>query len=219
MLYLLMRRQFTPLRQASDHITKMVHQQSSLQPLVHTTEDEVGRLIQSVNCLIIQQNDNQKKLAQAIQKAEQANQMKSTFLASMSHEIRTPMNAVLGLSELGLRVPNNSQKMLGALQKINQSGQLVLALLNDILDVSKIEAGELLINRVPFSLADVFEQLNNQFSALAEQKGLDFVMQSSPDLLPVYRGDSQRLGQVLDWLQSFVHKDTLKCDLKNTNRN
>ncbi|MDR9499828.1 MAG: response regulator, partial [Hydrogenovibrio sp.] len=136
-------------------------------------------------------------LSEAREQADQANNQKSLFLATMSHDIRTPMYGIMGLSDLGLRVQTQPEKMADCLYKIQHTGQGLLTLLDDILDLSKIEAGELNIQSLPFVFEDLVRSLESQFEPLIQAKNLDFMVRTDPELQAVYRGDSQRLGQVL----------------------
>lgn len=128
--------------------------------------------------------------------ADEANLAKSAFLANMSHEIRTPMNAIIGLSQLaaGERDP---AALRAALQKIHQSGQLLLGILNDILDFSRIEAGKLAIAPQPFFLAVLIDALRDLFEPMASAKGLQLALVVAPEAAPGYVGDELRIRQIL----------------------
>ena len=128
--------------------------------------------------------------------AEAATRMKSEFLANMSHEIRTPMNAIIGMLYLALKheLPPDLHNQLA---KAQGAANLLLGLINDILDLSKIEAGKLEIEQVEFRLDSVLEPLTNTINTQAEQKGLEFLIRYDVAIPPVLIGDPLRLGQIL----------------------
>ncbi len=128
--------------------------------------------------------------------AETANQIKDEFLANMSHEIRTPMNAIIGLSHLCLQTVM-SVKQQDYLKKINGSAKSLLRILNDILDVSKIEAGKMEIEHITFELEEVMGNVATIVGNRAHEKKLEFLMQTAPDVPPLLIGDPLRLSQVL----------------------
>jgi signal transduction histidine kinase/CheY-like chemotaxis protein len=138
----------------------------------------------------------ERRLAQAKMNAEAANQAKSQFLATMSHEIRTPLNAVLGLNELMLHSSLDSQQRRHA-ELIGSSGRLLLALINDILDVSRIEAGHLQLTSAPFSLRPAVEGVVALMRERAVAKGLALRLHFKPDEDALVHGDVIRIQQIL----------------------
>ncbi|MEI7932935.1 MAG: PAS domain S-box protein, partial [Alphaproteobacteria bacterium] len=135
-------------------------------------------------------------LMHAKEDAEAANTAKSAFLATMSHEIRTPLNGVLGMAQ-AMESDDPTKTQRERLSIIRQSGQTLLAILNDVLDISKIEAGKLELETAPFDLEEVALGAHAAFTELANRKGLDFNLVVSETASGVYLGDSTRLRQIL----------------------
>jgi PAS domain S-box-containing protein len=133
----------------------------------------------------------------ARQVADQANKAKSAFLAHMSHEIRTPMNAVLGCAQILLGDRSFSSRQIELLQTIERAGGHLLSLFNDILDISKIEAGQVTLNETVFSLPDLLEEMKAIFRLAAENKGLRFFMDYSENSSRYILADNGKLRQIL----------------------
>jgi PAS domain S-box-containing protein len=129
--------------------------------------------------------------------SEAANRAKSAFLSTMSHEIRTPLNAILGYSQLMLRDPALGTEAQANVKIINRSGEHLLALINDVLDMSKIEAGRVEINPVTFSLPRLLNDLENMFRLRAEAKALRFELLADTESAPYVVADEGKVRQVL----------------------
>lgn len=132
----------------------------------------------------------------AAEEARQANAAKSQFLARMSHEIRTPLNAIIGLTRLALRtiLTRTQRDYLG---KVQLSGELLLGVVNDLLDYSKIEAGEMSLETAPFELQEVLQRVSAIMGARADEKQLELLFDVEPGLPTTLYGDGFRLGQVM----------------------
>jgi PAS domain S-box-containing protein len=158
---------------------------------------------------ITERQQYEESLREATHKAEEASRAKSEFLANMSHEIRTPMNAVIGLTSL-LGKTRLDTRQSGLLGKIKLASKSLLMVLNNVLDLSKIEAGELIVERAPFNLHTFLKELNDVMSVEAEAKGIAFMSDASEDLPHAVEGDSTRLNQILTNLLSNAIKFTEK---------
>ncbi len=137
------------------------------------------------------------ELRKAIESAEEANLAKSTFFANMSHELRTPLNAILGFSELMGRDSNLSREQLNNLEIIERSGEHLLSLINDVLELSKIEAGKIDLNAKDFDLHYLLLGLEEIFRLRAQQKGITMVFRRGPNVPRTICTDQKKLRQIL----------------------
>ena len=136
-------------------------------------------------------------LSDALAAAEDASKAKTAFLSNMSHEIRTPMNAIIGLDNIALSDPDISSRTRGYLEKIDGSAHHLLGLINDILDVSRIEAGRLTLKNEEFSFSRLLEQVNTMISGQCNDKGLTYECRALNEIDEYYIGDDMKLKQVL----------------------
>jgi signal transduction histidine kinase/uncharacterized membrane protein len=158
--------------------------------LVETFADQAVIAIENVR-LFDEIQDKSRQL-------EVASQHKSQFLANMSHELRTPLNAILGYTELMAdgAYGEPSEKMLGVLNRLESNGKHLLGLINDVLDLSKIEAGQLVLELSDYSVQDIAQTVRSTLEPLAADKKLAFKLELAPEL-PAGHGDGRRLTQVL----------------------
>ncbi len=137
------------------------------------------------------------QLKNALKEANQANIAKTTFLSNMSHEIRTPMNAIIGLDSIALKEPGLSQDTRDYLVKIGKSARHLLGLINDILDMSRIESGRMVMKSEEFSFMDMLEQINMMIYSQCQDKGLHYNFKIQDRKKGYYIGDETKLKQVL----------------------
>jgi len=179
----------------------------------------------------------QEELSYALKEAEAANRAKTAFLSNMSHEIRTPMNAIIGLDNIALNEPDVSEKVRDYLVKIGESAQHLLGIINDILDMSRIESGRMIIKNEEFSFAKSLEQVNTIISGQCREKGLHYDCRIAGKIDDYYIGDGVKLKQVMINIlgnavkftpeggdivflikeeRRFDHKVTLKFEIRDT---
>ncbi len=189
-----------------DYVTKPVQQQEILARV------RTHLMLQAQNRRLKQQAielEHAKELAESARSvAEDANRAKSTFLANMSHELRTPLNAIIGFSQLMTRSSHLSPEDLENISIISRSGEHLLVLINDVLDMSKIEAGRIMLSEQSFDLYRLLDDLGDMWRMRAENKNLQLIFKRSPDVPRYIRADEVKLRQVLINLISNAIKFT-----------
>ncbi|MBO6280424.1 MAG: response regulator [Bacilli bacterium] len=149
-----------------------------------------------------------KKLQEAAKLAESANKAKTDFLSTMSHDIRTPMNAIVGLTTIARKEENNPESTSDALKKIELASNHLLTLINDILDISKVESGKLTLNPLDFLIADMFENLVNISQPMIRAKNINFSFRVHNFENEWLYADKLRLSQIFTNLLSNALKYT-----------
>ncbi len=148
-----------------------------------------------------------KEVSSALEKAEKASEAKSSFLFNMSHDIRTPMNAILGFNDIAVKYIDDKEKALDALYKAKISGEHMLSIINDILDIARIESGKMKLNIEVIDVKEGFSRFDDMFSLAMEQKGIDFKIINNTRTRYVY-ADYLRITQVMSNLLSNALKFT-----------
>ncbi|HEU4879104.1 MAG TPA: ATP-binding protein, partial [Gemmatimonadaceae bacterium] len=198
-------------------------QQVELQQVNEELEEKASLLAEQ-NRKVEQKNDEVEAARLALEeKAEQlalSSKYKSEFLANMSHELRTPLNSLLILSKLltDNKEGNLTPKQVEYAKTINSSGSDLLSLINDVLDIAKVEAGKMEVNAVDTPIAELNASIDRSFRPVAEEKGLDFKVEVHPDVPAMIYTDGQRVEQVLKNLLSNAFKFTTEGGVSLTVR-
>ena len=171
---------------------------------VRSPEDRDGLDVHNVGACFVDSDaetrnamEQRQVLSDALAAAEEANRAKTSFLSNMSHEIRTPMNAIIGLDSIALRDEGIPAQTREYLEQIGASAEHLLNLINDILDMTRIESGSLTLRNEEFSFAKLLEAINTMFNAQCRDKGLEYQCRLNSEVDDYYIGDNMKLRQAL----------------------
>ena len=176
----------------------------SARPLSYEDKDQILLAVRDVSA----EKKMQLSMKEAMVAADAANRAKSEFLSRMSHEIRTPMNVIIGMLNIARRNLGDTAKMQRTLDKIAMASEHLLSLINDVLDISKIESGKMVLSSEPFCLGDVIAYLQEVAKAQCEEKGQMLAVDVQGDMAETFMGDAVRLRQLLVNLLSNAAKYT-----------
>lgn len=199
-------------------ISGISQEPKTLQSVVFPVKTNRGFMLAAICRDISERKSSEFLLKKAKEEAEAANRLKSEFLANMSHEIRTPLNAILGFSEILKEKLSHHSNLIDYLVGIEKSGNALMGLINDILDLSKIEAGKMNISLEPVNLTKLIHEVEQIFALKANAKGLTFHIDIPADIPEFLMIDELRLRQVLFNLVGnavkFTHKGYVKVGVK-----
>ncbi|MCL2186450.1 MAG: ATP-binding protein [Treponema sp.] len=172
------------------------------------SNDEIGQLSDSLHTMVTTLKDRVKEAEEQHAAAVAANKAKSTFLSTMSHEIRTPMNAIIGITEIELRHEDLAPNVMEAFEKIYASGDMLMSIINDILDLSKIEAGKLDLLNKNYEIASMISDTAQLNMMKIGSKQIDFELNVEENLPVTLLGDELRVKQILNNILSNAFKYT-----------
>jgi signal transduction histidine kinase/ActR/RegA family two-component response regulator len=160
-----------------DEITKLNTQLKENQDMLEETSAEMEAQLEEISALNDELEDKQNKLERALQQAEAANKAKTSFLFNMSHDIRTPMNAIIGFADLLEKHQENPERRADYLKKIQDSSSVLLSIINNVLEMARIEKGTLIIDEAPWSAQQFVDSLFSVFNDMMKQKNIEFTQE------------------------------------------